>query len=213
MLHNKCFTVNPFQENSYLIYNESGQAVIVDPGFYNRQEENLLVEFLTSHNLELTGCLLTHAHLDHIFGCRFVFEKYGLKPQMHRDAKAVYESAISTASMYGVQMQEPPVAEYVFAEDGTMDLLGVEIEVYHTPGHSPGSVSFYSPEDRILWSGDVLFQGSIGRTDLPGGSFDVLENSIRKKLYQLPDDTVVKSGHGADTNIGWEKMNNPFVRM
>ena len=213
MLHSKTFTVNPFQENSYLIYNDKRQAVIVDPGFYNPREEKLLIDFLKAENLELTRCLLTHAHLDHIFGCRFVFETYGLQPELHRDGRPVYESAVNTAAMYGVSMSEPPAATYAFAEDGTMDLLGVQIEMYHTPGHSPGSISFYSPEDGILWSGDVLFQGSIGRTDLPGGAFDILEASIREKIYQLPDDTVVKSGHGPDTTIGREKRSNPFVSI
>lgn len=213
MLHSKTFTVNPFQENTYLIYNDNGQAVIVDPGFYGRDEEKLLSDYLETNHLELTRCLLTHAHLDHIFGCRYIFERYGLQPELHQDGRPVYESAASTAAMYGVRMQEPPPVNYVFGDDGPIEILGQKLELYHTPGHSPGSVSFYSPEDGLLWSGDVLFQGSIGRTDLPGGSFEVLEASIRKKLYPLPDETVVKSGHGPETSIGWEKKNNSFVRM
>lgn len=211
MISSLQFLVNPFQENTYLWYNEAGEAAIVDPGFYTTEEENKFKEELVRRELKLTRCLLTHAHLDHIFGCAFIHEVFGLHPEMHPRSEKVYKKAYASAEMYGVRMKALPDPVYNFGQDGLCDILGVQFRILHIPGHSPGSIGFYLAEQSEIWAGDVLFQGSIGRTDLPGGDFKTLEQSIRDKLYVLPDETIVHSGHGPDTTIGFEKQNNPFV--
>ena len=213
MLTVQPFTFNPLQENTYVLYNEKGACCIIDPGCYFASEEMVLKKFIEQNGLKPVLLLNTHCHLDHIFGNRFVYKTYNLLLHLHSLEKAVLDYGPMAGQMYQLPFDNYD-AELVFIEEGQTLLIGDdELHVLLTPGHSPGSVSFYSKEHKFVISGDVLFQGSVGRTDLPGGDFAILEESIKIKLYTLPADTIVYSGHGDSTTIGDEIKDNPFVRM
>lgn len=211
MLYLKSFCFNPFQQNTYLIFNDEGHAFIVDPGNSNSSENNVLKQFIEEKQIKPIRLLLTHAHIDHVLGNKFVFDTYGLLPEVHKEDLFFIDRMKETAAMYGVPCDESPKPEN-FIEANQKFLLGNYLfETLYTPGHSPGSVSFYNKENKLLLSGDVLFQNSIGRTDLPGGNHETLLKSIREKLFVLDDDVKVYSGHGPSTTIGYEKRNNPFL--
>lgn len=206
------FTFNPIQENTYVLYAENGECCIIDPGCYFEEERNELVRFIHSKKLRPVYLLNTHCHLDHVFGNKFVSETWQLPLYLHETEKMVLSFAPKSADMYGLPF-ENYTGEMKWLRPGDIVKIGDnELKVLFTPGHSPGSVSFYNEEDGYVISGDVLFSGSIGRTDLPGGNYDQLERSIKTELYVLPDETKVYSGHGGGTSIGFEKRNNPFVR-
>jgi glyoxylase-like metal-dependent hydrolase (beta-lactamase superfamily II) len=212
MLSVQCFTFNPVGENTYIIYNDQKDCCIIDPGCYFASEELTLKEFIQNNGLNPVYLLNTHCHLDHIFGNRFVYQSFGLELHLHPREERVLQFGPQSGQMWGLPFQnyEGPLH---FLNEGDMVQLGDDqLQVLLTPGHSPGSISFYSKKDGFVISGDVLFNGSIGRTDLPGGDFAVLEQSIREKLYSLPKETVVYSGHGAKTTIGDEMRSNPFVK-
>jgi len=206
------FTFNPFAENTYILYDESGECAIFDPGCSNLDEQNQLVDFIETKGLKPTRLVNTHCHIDHVLGNRFVSEKYNLPLISHEGETSVLAMQPQISMMYGIAYNpSPEITE--FLEDGDELIFGnTSLKVLFTPGHSPASISFYNEETGIVVGGDVLFQGSIGRTDLPGGDFDTLARSIKEKLYVLPDDVVVYSGHGPSTTIGVEKRTNPFVR-
>lgn len=205
------FTFNPFGENTYVLYDESGQCVIVDPGCYDKEEKEELAAFIDGKNLQPQAIWLTHAHIDHILGNSFLAGKYGLPIVMSEIEVELLNSASVYGEMWGIRV-EPSPAPSIFIREGQSLRFGhTELETLFTPGHSSGSFSFYHRSSGILVAGDVLFDGSIGRTDLPGGDFDTLERSIREKLYVLPDETIVYCGHGPETTIGKEKRTNPFV--
>jgi hydroxyacylglutathione hydrolase len=212
MLHQKIFTFNPFSENTYLLYNDEGNAIIIDPGCSTPQECSKLANFIQENKLKPVRLLLTHAHLDHILGNDFIFRNYGLAPYMHRDDLSMLHALVHSSSFYGLAgaAASPEPAGFLNEGDTVRD-SNIELQVLYVPGHSAGSICFYSPAEKKLWCGDVLFNGSIGRTDLPGGDFDTLAKHIRAKLFTLPDDIEVFSGHGMPTTIGIEKKNNPFV--
>lgn len=207
------FTFNPVQENTYLLWDEQTlEAAIVDTGAWNRQEEQSLTGSIEALGLKLKYALQTHAHFDHTFGLPFVHRTYGLKPVFHKDEVDIYRQMPSMAARFGLNMGGgmPPIGQLL--SDGDELLLGTTvIRLIHTPGHTSGSSAFYIPEAGLLFSGDTLFQQSIGRTDLPGGSYEDELDSIKNKLFCLPDDTKVLPGHGPSTTIGWEKQNNPYV--
>ncbi|ANH79729.1 MBL fold hydrolase [Niabella ginsenosidivorans] len=206
------FVFNPFQENTYILYNESGRCIIIDPGFSNKDEQDQFLQYIDENKLEPVYLLNTHCHIDHILGNQFVYDRWGLPLHIHKGELPVLESGPRVAEMYGFEFH-PYSGKIVFIDEKEKLLLGSdEIRLLFTPGHSPASLSFYNAENKLLISGDTLFSGSIGRTDLPGGDFNTLEHSIRTRLYTLPDDTHVYSGHGAGTCIGYEKKNNPFVQ-
>lgn len=205
------FTFNPVQENTYILYNGLKDCCIIDPGCYFPEEREKLRSFITENGLKPVLLLNTHCHLDHVFGNKFVHETWGLNLHLHPLEKQLLDFAPQSGERWQLPFDnyEGPL---VYLEPGKNISLGEdELEVRFTPGHSPGSVSFYSATDGFLISGDVLFRGSVGRTDLPGGDFNVLEHSIRTQLYPLPDTTKVFSGHGPATSIGFEKANNPYV--
>lgn len=204
-------TFGPFAENTYLISDEDGNALIIDPGMYHAQENARLFEYLQLNKLKLNRLLLTHAHLDHVFGVNWVNKNFGLSPELHKEDKIVYDSAVAVANKYGLSMQPLVSPKISLKDDSTFEFGSSEFKIIHAPGHSPGSVCFYNEQEGYLIGGDVLFQGSIGRTDLPGGDFDTLITSIRSKLMLLPDDTIVYSGHGALTTIGQERIANPYL--
>ncbi len=211
MITIKHFSFNPFSENTYILSDESGECVIIDPGCNISKEEEELKSYIETNNLKPVKLLNTHCHIDHVFGNQFVADTWKLGLEIHRDDLTVLESFPRVCEMYGFPATSQPEPA-TFLEEGQQIKFGsTTLEILFTPGHSPGSVSFYNEKEKFLISGDVLFQGSIGRTDLPGGSFETLEKSIREKLYVLPEDVKVYPGHGPHTTIGFEKKNNPFV--
>ncbi|MGB4724759.1 MAG: MBL fold metallo-hydrolase [Sediminibacterium sp.] len=211
MIHIKAFTFSPISENTYVLYNNEGKAIIIDPGCYFPNEQETLKNFLTDNSLTPVYLLNTHCHLDHVFGNKWVHETYGLEPHLHPNEEAMLALAPVSGERWGLPF-ENYAGPLHFLNDGDTVLLGdTEIQVILAPGHSPGSICFYIPSQGDLMGGDVLFRGSIGRTDLPGGDSETLLRSIREKLWVLPEETVVYSGHGIKTTIGYEKRNNPFL--
>ncbi len=211
MLQIKSFTFNPFSENTYVLYDETLECVIIDPGCYDSSEQQELADFIAYKQLKPVKLLNTHCHVDHVFGNLYAAEKWNLQLHMNREDLPVLDSFPKVCQMYGLMGSAQPEPS-VFLEEGDEVKVGNStLKILFTPGHSPGSICFYDEAEKVVIGGDVLFQGGIGRTDLPGGSFEVLEQSIRTKLYTLPDDVKVYPGHGPHTIIGWEKVNNPFV--
>jgi len=213
MLKIDSFTFNPFQENTYVLSDESGECIIIDPGCYDAEEKVELANFIDSKGLKPVKILLTHAHIDHVLGINFLAGKYGLPIVMNSIETELLKSASIYGQMWGIQVEPAPDPQEFLKDGDTFTFGKTELEVLFTPGHSPGSLSFYHRPTKQLIAGDVLFYGSIGRTDLPGGNFETLEKSIRTKLYTLEDDVIVYSGHGQSTTIGHEKRTNPFVNF
>ncbi|HEX2533121.1 MAG TPA: MBL fold metallo-hydrolase [Chitinophagaceae bacterium] len=212
MLYLQRFTFNPVQENAYVLFNDQRECCIIDPGCYFAEEEAALTGFVAAEGLTPVLLLNTHCHFDHSFGNAFVHRTWGLPLQLHRLEEAVLAYGPASAARFGLQFQ-PFEGPLQYLEEGDTLTLGRErLTVLFAPGHSPGHLCFYCEEHSFLIGGDVLFQGSIGRTDLPGGSFEVLEQSIRTRLYTLPDAVTVHPGHGPATTIGREKRGNPFVQ-
>jgi glyoxylase-like metal-dependent hydrolase (beta-lactamase superfamily II) len=211
MLHLKQFTFNPFQENTYILYNDSKEAFIVDPGNSNAKENTIITQFIQEKQLTLTRLLLTHGHIDHIMGNQFIFETYGLLPEMNEKDLFFIQSMQKTAQMYGIQAEPSPLPKHFINNNDIITLGNYEFLCLATPGHSPGSICFYCPSMNLLIGGDVLFQNSIGRTDLPMGNHQELINSIKNNLFVLPKETKVYSGHGPSTTIGNEMETNPFL--
>jgi len=213
MLNVQRFTFNPVQENTYVVYNDEKDCCIIDPGCYFAAEEKALTDFVEENGLKPVYLLNTHCHLDHIFGNRFIHKRYGLILHLHPLEEAVLEFGPASANMWQMPFDNYD-GELKFINEGDTIQLGNEtLEILFTPGHSPGSICFYSKPHKFIISGDVLFNGSVGRTDLPGGSFDTLQQSIKTKIYMLPEDVIVYPGHGDSTTIGDEMKTNPFVKM
>jgi glyoxylase-like metal-dependent hydrolase (beta-lactamase superfamily II) len=211
MLQIKSFEFSPIQENTYILYNEFNECIIIDPGCYFDEEKDLLSLFILEQGLKPVMLVNTHCHLDHVFGNKYVAEKYGLRLYIHKGEKPVLDFAPASGLMYNMPFDNYSGEIEFLEENGTIMLGQDELKILFTPGHSPASVSFYSPSNGFVISGDVLFYRSIGRTDLPGGNFDTLLNSIRTQLFVLPAETRVYSGHGPMTTIGDEKRENPFL--
>jgi len=212
MLQVAAFIFNPFQENTYVLFNEHKECWIIDPGMYGADEERVLFSFIEQHGLQPKQILNTHAHIDHVLGIDAVKAKYNIPFGMHTLEQPVLANVRGSAIMFGFHMPTLPVADFFISEQERLRLGEDELEVRLAPGHSPGSIIFYSAESGWLIGGDVLFNGSVGRSDLPGGNHETLMKSIKEQLYTLPDNTVVYSGHGPETSIGQEKKTNPFVR-
>ncbi|MCB9171002.1 MAG: MBL fold metallo-hydrolase [Flavobacteriales bacterium] len=211
MLRVARFTFNPFQENTYVVH-DGREAAVVDPGCWNAAEEHELEHYLTEHGLTLVHCLNTHAHIDHVFGNAWVHRRYGLLPELHPDDLDLLLAVPQQAHVYELHCDPSPVPEQYLGPGMTVRIGEDLLEVLHVPGHSPGHVAFLDRAQGFILSGDILFQRSIGRTDLPGGDFGQLMESIRDVLMALPDELVVHSGHGPDTTIGAERRLNPFLR-
>ena len=211
MLKIRSFVFSPIQENTYVLYNEHKECIIIDPGCYFNEEKDELEAFITQSGLTPRMLLNTHCHLDHVFGNRFVAETYGLTLHLHEKEKAMLDYAPASGLMYDMPFDNYQ-GEYIYLKEGDKLLLGEdELKVIEAPGHSPGHICFYNETGHFIISGDVLFNRSIGRTDLPGGNHQTLLKNIREKLFVLPDETVVYSGHGPVTTIGEEKKYNPFL--
>ncbi len=211
MLKIKSFVFSPIQENTYLLYNEFKQCIIIDPGCYFPEEKDELKAFITQSGLKPQMLLNTHCHLDHVFGNKDMAGMYGLSLQLHEKEKALLDFAPTSGLMYEMPFDNY-TGELVYLKEGDRVVLGEDtLEVIFAPGHSPGHICFYCARQNFIISGDVLFNRSIGRTDLPGGNHETLLNNIRTKLFVLPDETIVYSGHGPVTTIGEEKKENPFL--
>jgi hydroxyacylglutathione hydrolase len=212
MLQIASMTFNPFQENTYVLYDESGECVIVDPGCYEPDEQQELRAFITGNDLRVVQLVNTHCHIDHVLGNEFVKHTYGVGLYIHKLDEPVLRAVSAYAPNYGFNQYQPASVDGFLDEGGEISVGKTKLSILFVPGHAPGHIAFYSAGDKALISGDVLFYNSIGRTDLPGGHYDTLEKSIREKLFTLPDDTTVYPGHGPKTSIGFEKRTNPFVR-
>lgn len=213
-LHIQHFTFNPFQENTYVVFSDNGDAVIIDPGCYDKHEEDELVAFIDSNNLKLLALLNTHAHIDHVLGNAFIIEKYNLDYYLHPSDLLTLNAVPNYAHVYGFPNYKVSPQPTNQLEDGEVLKFGaIEFEVLFTPGHSPGHVVFYNKENNVVINGDVLFQGSFGRVDLPGGDMEILKKSIFEVLFRLPDETTVYCGHGPETTIQKEKATNYILNF
>jgi glyoxylase-like metal-dependent hydrolase (beta-lactamase superfamily II) len=201
---------NPISVNTYILSDGSGDCAIIDCGCYDSYEAGELTALLDGENLKPVLLLNTHCHLDHIFGDRLMLEKYGLGALCHHDDLMNRKRAVDHARMFGLSMEPPPEPAGYLSGGEKVSFGNSELEVIHVPGHAPGSLAFYSKKDKSVFTGDALFEGSIGRSDLPGGNHETLLNSIRERLFILPADTVVYPGHGNATLIGDELRFNPY---
>ncbi len=209
----KIFVNNPWQQNTVLLYDHTGEAVVIDCGCFSKAERIELKEFVDRKKLKLVALLCTHLHFDHILGNRFMQEEYGLSAQAAEADVFLLEGVVQYATALGLRGMEEPPALGGFLKDGDVVKFGIsELKVIAVSGHSPGGLCFYSADDRLLIAGDVLFEGSIGRTDLPGGNHKELIQGIKNKLFILPDDVQIIPGHGPATVIGEEKRENPFFK-
>lgn len=205
-------TYNVFEENTYLVYDETGECIIFDPGCHSMVEKENLKQYIESNHLKPVRLINTHCHLDHMFGNKWVFDTYGLLPEIHQGELPVLKAAPQVSMMYGVPCEASPMPEKFIQDNVNIEFGNSSLLTIFTPGHSPASLCFYSQKDQFIIGGDVLFYESIGRTDLPGGDYETLINSIRSRLFLLPDETVVYSGHGPSTTIGHERKYNPFLQ-
>lgn len=211
MLKIKVFAFSPIQENTYVLYNENKECGIIDPGCYFEHEQQQLKSFIDESGFLPKWLVNTHCHLDHVFGNKFIAETYNLKLHLHPKEETLLQLAPASGLMYEMPFDNY-AGEFIFLNEGDRIFLGEDkLDVIHAPGHSPGSICFYCEAQHFIIGGDVLFNGSIGRTDLPMGDHQTLLNSIKQKLFVLPDDVVVYNGHGPETTIDDEKKYNPFV--
>ena len=211
MINVHYFAFGPFQENTYVLWDETNECIILDPGNSTASENKKLSDFISQNNLNVKRLILTHGHIDHINGNKYVFDTYDILPEMHKDDVYFIEKQVATANMYGIPTIQSPMPKEFIKEGDVIRFGNSSLQTLHTPGHSPGSISYYNLEDKFIIGGDVLFYGSIGRSDLPMGDHDTLIKSIKEKLMPLGDDMKVYSGHGMPTTIGFERMNNPFL--
>lgn len=207
----KYFTFGPFQENTYLLWDETNEGVIIDPGCFTSSEEQELKQFIDKNGIKLKHLLNTHCHVDHIAGNAFVCKAFGLLPQIHELDMVILESQEQVCKMYGLPCAISPRPEK-FLKEGVPIAFGNScLAVLHTPGHAPGHVVFFHEKSKVLINGDVLFYGSIGRTDFPHCNHEDLIRSIKEKVLRLGDDVIVYSGHGPKTTVGFERLNNPYL--
>jgi glyoxylase-like metal-dependent hydrolase (beta-lactamase superfamily II) len=206
------FCFSAFQENTYVLYNELKEAIIIDPGCYTRIEEKMLTDFIRKENLKPTLLLNTHCHLDHVFGNNYVSETYGLTAHIHPNEQIVLDRLPEAAAKWGVPT-EAYKGSIQYIQEGEMIQFGNDsFKVLLTPGHSPGSVCFYHAEQDFMIGGDLIFKDGVGRTDLPGANPLDLIKSIRTQIFPLPDSLTIYSGHGPATTWGREKEHNPYIK-
>lgn len=207
------FTFNFFAENTYVLYDDTKECVIVDPGCYDNKEKKVLKDFIKDKGLKPVKLLNTHCHLDHIFGNKYVIEEFGVDLYCHKkEVEWIEQAPHYSKAMYNIKIEPSPMPKFFLDEGETVSFGNTVLDIFFTPGHSTGSITFYHKDSAQAIVGDVIFHRSIGRTDLPGGSFKVLEKSIKTKIYTLPDDTVLYTGHMEATTVGEEKKMNPFVK-
>lgn len=211
MIQIKSFTFNPFGENTYVLHDETGEAVFIDPGNYEKHEHDELINYIEANGLKPVGIINTHAHIDHVLGIGLLKRKYDILFGLHAIDEPLLKAVKTYAPNYGFAgFDEPEIDHYL--EEGKNYTFGCStLHILHVPGHAPGHVAFVNHEQRFVIGGDVLFRESIGRTDLPGGDYNTLLRSIREKLFPLGDDYTVYAGHMDPTTIGFEKKHNPFL--
>jgi hydroxyacylglutathione hydrolase len=205
------FTFNPFQENTYILSDETKECLVIDPGCYDSFEKDELVRFIENQKLKPVKLLNTHCHVDHVLGNKFIADKYKLQIELNNLEIPLLRAVTDYAPQFGVYCEPSPEPFVLLNEGDTIKFGNSELKILFTPGHSPGSICFFNENEKLIISGDVLFQMSIGRTDLPGGDYETLIKSIREKLFVLDDAIKVYPGHGPATTIGFEKLNNPFL--
>lgn len=212
-LNLKKFTFNDFQENTYLLYNDKGSGIIIDPGCYYKEEQDELKLFVAENNITIERLIMTHSHIDHILGAHFIYKEYGILPEVHEKDLDTFLSVKTYADVYGFKNYiEADTPKTTLKEKELIKLDNEnELEIRFVPGHAPGHVVFINHNEKYVINGDCLFMGSIGRTDLPGGNHEQLLKSIKRELFSLPDDYTVYCGHGPETTIGHEKQHNPFL--
>lgn len=212
MMHIETFVFNFFAQNTYLLYDDTKEAVLIDCGCMTGQEKQRLTDFVGNKNLDLKAVLMTHMHLDHAFGLAYMLDAYGLKPRMHRFEHECLPSLNEQAKRFVLPTRIEDVEPGDYIEPGEDLHFGdTTLKVLFVPGHSPGGLSFYNEESQAVFAGDALFQGSIGRTDLWGGDMHQLTDAIKEQILSLPDETVVYSGHGPTTTVRDEKKHNPYL--
>ncbi|MBN1118253.1 MAG: MBL fold metallo-hydrolase [Bacteroidales bacterium] len=207
----KPFVFNSFQVNTFVLYDDSKECIIIDPACYALEEYNELYKFIGDNGLMPKYIANTHGHVDHLLGVKTVSEHYNIPFKVHEDDFFLLETAVQSGLIFGFNINENPVADEILKEGEIIKFGNSELELFHVPGHSPGSIVFYSKEGAFVVVGDVLFKSSIGRTDLPGGNYEDLISGIRSKLLTLPPETIVLSGHGPHTTIKNEHDTNPFL--
>ncbi|PLX12812.1 MAG: MBL fold hydrolase [Marinilabiliales bacterium] len=213
MISVKRFPFNPYQVNTYVLHDETGKCIIIDPGMDGAEEIAEFENYLETNNLSPVMLVNTHAHIDHIIANHYVSEKYGISLAAHSDSTGFIENAVVYASSFGLEMADVKSIDEFLVDNQHMEFGNSKLKILETPGHADGSICLYSEEDNFVITGDVLFRESIGRTDLKTGDYDLLQKSIWEKLFVLPDNTNVYPGHGPSTNIGFEKVHNPFVAI
>ncbi len=211
MLYTQTFVFNPFQENTYLVYNDAKQCWIIDPGMYDASELSYFISYIEDNKLVPQGIINTHTHIDHIFGIPGLLDKYKIPLGIHEKDAPVLMGATGSAALFGFDYRVIPQPTFYIPDGKKLQLGADEVDILFVPGHSPGSIAFYYMPGNWVIAGDVLFSGSIGRTDLPGGNHNQLIDSIKTRLLTLPEATIVYSGHGPATTIGNEKRYNPFL--
>lgn len=208
----KRFVNNPFQEITYLLYDDTKEAVLIDCGCSNAKERERVLDYITQKGLKLVKLLNTHLHIDHIAGNAFIKKQFKLDPIAHKGDLPLYEQAAQQARAFGFPLDETPPPIHTFLEEGNLILFGSQkLEILHVPGHSPGSICFFNRKQGILIAGDVIFQNSIGRTDLWEGDMSTLINGIKTKILTLDNEVIIAPGHGNTTTVGEEKQNNPYL--
>ena len=213
MLNIKSFTVNPLGENTYLLWDETKKAAIVDCGAFFEEEKAAIDSFIIENELQVERLLLTHGHFDHIFGAQHIYDHYGIGPEIGEDDVLNYQAGKEQVRLFmhrDIPLDLPPLKS-TFRKGDILSFGNTTLQVIATPGHTPGGVCFYDATDSVLLSGDSVFQGSIGRTDLPGGNYETLIKSLSEKIMTLPENTRVLPGHGGETTIAYEKMYNPYL--
>lgn len=212
MIQIQSFVFSPFSENTYVLYDETEEAVIVDPGCYEPQEYQELNYFIKKNDLKPVGIYNTHAHIDHVLGAAKLKNTYKIPFALHRLDEPLLRAVKTYAPNYGFPTFDEPTVERWLLEGETVEFGNSALKIIFVPGHAPGHVAFVNDAQKFVVGGDVLFRQSIGRTDLPGGDMDTLLNSIRTQLFTLPDDYTVYAGHMQPTTIGFEKKHNPFLK-
>ena len=202
---------NPYEVNTYIVAASDGQCAIIDPACCSPKEQAALVDYIAAKGLRPVWLINTHGHFDHVIGNAFVCNTWKVKTAAHRDDLFLMENAYRQGEIFGFSVEQPPAPEVFLKEGDSIDFGDVSLQIFHIPGHSPGSVVLYSTAQKWVIVGDVLFNGSIGRSDLPGGDYDLLIDGIERKLMTLPPDTMVYPGHGTETSIGQERIHNPFL--
>lgn len=205
------FVFNPFQENTYLLFDETKECIIIDAGCYDKEEEKEISIFIEDNNLILKFVLNTHCHIDHVLGVNFLKKKYEVDFIASEKDEYLLTVLKETGNIYGIKTEGTLIIDKKINQKEILKFGNTELKVIEVPGHTTGHLAFYNQKENCIFTGDVLFKGSIGRTDLPGGNYDELISSIKNKILILPDDCTVYPGHGASTTISFEKMNNPFL--